>query len=201
MSDENVLADPRHSRRGGTSTNARLRRVTARRRTLDDWLVVLAPALYRLLVGLGWTLVQRLSPSSRVRRSLLVRLCLRTYGAFNRRDLPVFLGIFHPDIVYDTTHVAGWPERQTYHGHRGLTEMANDWFATWDFWLEFDDVYDLGRNRCLVLADNRMTGTGSGVALEPVPWTQIATVKRGLCIRVDNYTDRREALETVGLPE
>jgi hypothetical protein len=53
----------------------------------------------------------------------------------------------------------------------------------------------------VVLADNRMTGTGSGVALDSVLWTQIATVRRGLCVRVDNYTDRTEALEAVGLSE
>jgi hypothetical protein len=179
--------------------SARLRRVTARRRTLDDWVLVLAPGLYRPLAAAAWLVVQRMPPTSRVRRALLVRLCIRTYGAFNRRDLPVFLAAFHRDAVYDASHVAGWPERQSYHGHSGLTEMANDWFATWDFWLELEDVHDLGGNRCLVMADDRMTGTGSGVALESVPWTQIITIRRGLCIRVDNYTDRQEALEAVGL--
>jgi ketosteroid isomerase-like protein len=166
---------------------------------VDDWLAVGAPRLYRLLVGAGWLAVQRLPPSSRVRRALLVRLCVRTYGAFNRRDLPVFLRVFHPEVVYDTSHVAGWPEKQTYHGYSGLAEMANDWFATWDFWFELEDVHDLGGNRCVVMADDRMTGTGSGVPLESVLWTQVATVKHGLCIRVDNYTDRQEALKAVGL--
>jgi hypothetical protein len=79
--------------------------------------------------------------------------------------------------------------------------MANDWFATWKFWLELENVRDLGGNRCVVLADDRMTGTGSGVPLESVPWTQVVTVRRGLCARVDNYTDRREALAAVGLSD
>jgi hypothetical protein len=177
----------------------RLRRVTARRRTVDDRLVVAAPRLNRVLVALCWLVVQRMSPSSRVRRALLVRLCVRTYGAFNRRDLPVFLEFFHPEVVYDMSHVTGWPEKQCYRGRSGLAEMATDWFATWDFWFELQDVCDLGGNRCVVMADDRMTGTGSGVALESVLWTQVATVKRGLCIRVDNYTDRQEALQAVGL--
>jgi hypothetical protein len=184
-----------------TPGNARLRRVTARRRTADDWLLVLAPGVYRALVAIGWLVVERLSPRSGLRRALLVRLCLRTYGAFNRRDLPAFLGNFTSDAVYDTSRVEGWPERQVYHGHAGLTEMAHDWFTTWDFWLELEDVRDLGGNRVLVLADDRMTGTGSGVELESVLWTQVATVRRGLCERVDNYTDRQEALEAVGLSE
>jgi hypothetical protein len=179
--------------------SSRLRRVTARRRTVDDRLVVAAPRLYRVLVGASWLVVRRMSPTSRVRRALLARLCVRTYGAFNRRDLPVFLGVFHPEIVYDMSHVAGWPEKQSYRGHSGLSEMANDWFATWDFWFELEGVRDLGGNRCVVMADDRMTGTGSGVALESVLWTQVATVKHGLCVRVDNYTDRQEALDAVGI--
>jgi len=184
-----------------TSGSPRLRRVTARRRTADDWLLVLVPRLYGALAAIGWHVVERLSPRSRMRRAMLVRLCLRTYGAFNRRDLPAFLGNFTSDAVYDTSHVEGWPERQVYQGHAGLTEMARDGFATWDFWLELAEVRDLGGNRVVVLADDRMTGAGSGVELAPVRWTQVATVRRGLCERVDNYTDRREALEAVGLSE
>ena len=83
----------------------------------------------------------------------------------------------------------------------GLTEMARDSFATWNFWLELAEVRDLGGNRVVVLADDRMTGAGSGVELEPVQWTQVATVRRGLCERADNYSDRHEALQAVGLVE
>ena len=182
-----------------TLGSSRLRRATARRRTLDDWLLVIAPRLYRLLVGASWLVVGRMSPGSPVRQALLARLCVRTYGAFNRRDLTVFLGVFHPEVVYDMSHAGGWPEKQSYRGHSGLSEMANDWFATWDFWFELEGVRDLGGNHCVVMANDRMTGTGSGVRLDSVLWTQVATVKHGLCIRVDNYTDRQEALEAVGL--
>jgi hypothetical protein len=73
--------------------------------------MVLAPGFYRVAAAAGWAVVGRLSPRSRLRRALLIRLCLRAYGAFNRRDLPAFLGLFAPDAVYDTTHVSGWPER------------------------------------------------------------------------------------------
>ena len=98
--------------------SSRLRRVTARRRTMDDRLVVSGPAPLPALVGASWLVVRRISPTSRVRRALLARLCVRTYGAFNRRDLPVFLGVFHPEIVYDMSHVAGWPEKRSYRGIR-----------------------------------------------------------------------------------
>jgi hypothetical protein len=172
----------------------RVARRNTERRTVDDWVAVRAPSLYRLSAAVGWVVVRRLSPRSRLRRAVLVRNVVRTYNAFNRRDLPAFLSGFHPDAVYDMTHVADWPDSQTYHGREGLVEMAQDWFATFDFWFELQEVRDLGGNHCLVLAKDRLTGSGSGVALAPVLWTQLATARRGLCVRVDNYTDREEGL-------
>src|SRR5829696_892275 len=87
--------------------SSRLRRVTARRRTADDWLLVLVPPLYGALASFGWRVIEPLPPRSRLRRAVRVRLGLRTYGAFNRRDLPAFLGNFTSDAVYDTSHVPG----------------------------------------------------------------------------------------------
>jgi SnoaL-like domain len=169
------------------------------RRTVDDWVAVRVPRLYRLMAAVGWLVIGRLSPRSRLRRAVLIRNVVRTYNAFNRKDLPAFLGGFHADAVYDMTHVAGWPDRQSYHGREGLVEMAHDWFATFDFWFELQEVHDLGGDRCLVMAKDRLTGSGSGVALAPVLWTQVATARSGLCVRVDNYTDREEALRATNL--
>ena len=168
-------------------------------RTFDERLALHAPRLFRFLAAAGWVIVGRLSPGSRLRRAILTRNVVRTYAAFNRRDVEAFLTGFHPDAVYDMAHVAGWPDQQSYHGHEGLVEMARDWFATFDFWFELEQVRDLGGNRCLVMAKDRLTGTGSGVELTPVLWTQLATAKRGLCVRVDNYTDRDEALRAAGV--
>jgi ketosteroid isomerase-like protein len=168
-------------------------------RSVEERLALHAPRLFRFLAALGWMVVGRLSPRSRLRRTVLTRNVARTYDAFNRRDLEAFLTGFHPDAVYDMTHVAGWPDQQRYHGHDGLLEMAHEWFATFDFWFELQEVRDLGGNRCLVMAKDRLTGTGSGVELAPVLWTQLATAKSGLCVRVDNYTDRDEALRAAGL--
>jgi SnoaL-like domain len=178
----------------------RVGRASAERRTLDDSLVARAPRLYRALSAAGWTVMRRMPPRSRLRRALLLRNVVRTYNAFNRQDLPVFLGMFDPDVVYDLTHVAGWPERPTYRGPTGLAEMAHDWFETWDFWFDLVEVRDLGGDRCLVMANNSLRGAGSGVPIESMPWFQVATARRGLCLRVDNFTDRAQALTAAGLP-
>jgi hypothetical protein len=168
-------------------------------RTVEDWLAVLAPPLYHGLAAVAWWALMRLEPSSRLRRRLLLRFCRRTYGAFNRKDLPVFLSMFDPEVVYDVSNIHEWPERQVYHGRAGVEEMARDWFATWDFFFELVGFHDLGGPTCLVLGDFHVMGAGSGVPLEVAHWAQVATARRGRGVRVHTYSDRREALRAVGL--
>jgi ketosteroid isomerase-like protein len=169
------------------------------RRTLEDWVAVLAPPLYRVVAAVAWWSLMRLEPPSRLRRRLLLRTCRRFYGAFNRRDLPVFVNLFDPEVVYDVSHIHGWPERQVYRGRAGVAEMARDWFATWDFFFELVGFHDLGGPTCLVLGDFHVMGSGSGVPLEVAHWAQVATGRRGRGVRIDTYSDRREALRVAGL--
>jgi hypothetical protein len=42
-------------------------------------------------------------------------------------------------------------------------------------------------------------GSGSGVPLEVAHWAQVATGRRGRGLRIDTYSDRREALRDAGL--
>ncbi|MEA2330139.1 MAG: hypothetical protein QOH58_277 [Thermoleophilaceae bacterium] len=155
---------------------------------------MLAPVPYRWLCAVLWELMVRLPLHSRLRRRMLVRACLRAYGAFNRRDLPVFLSMFDPEIVYDASN-ADWPERQIYEGLPGMVEMTTDWYSTWqDFRFDLREVHDLGGNRCLLMSEFQMTGQESGVPLEHVQWQQLGTARRGRWVRVDNFTDRAEAL-------
>jgi hypothetical protein len=167
------------SRADVAAGSARLSRRAASRRAPEDRLAARAPTLYRWLCAGLWLLVVRLPPRSRLRRALLLRTCLRAYAAFNRRDLPVFLSMFDPEVVYDVSRVRDWPDQQSFHG--------------------LQELRDLGRDRCLLLSEFRMTGAESGVPLEHVPWAQIGTARRGRWVRVDNFTDRDEALRAAGL--
>ena len=74
----------------------------------EDRLAVWAPPLYRWLCAALWLPVARLPPRSRVRRALIERTCARAYAAFNARDLPVFLSMFDPEVVYDVSQVRDW---------------------------------------------------------------------------------------------
>jgi ketosteroid isomerase-like protein len=171
----------------------RLRRRSAKHRTSEDWLAVLAPPVYRRLAAVTWEVVVRLPPSSRVRRTLLERTCLRTFNAFNRGDLPVFLSLFDPDVVYDLSKVHGWPDQQIYRGHAGLLDMAMNWYTHLNFWFELLEVHDLGGPTVLVVGEFALEGAESGVPLDHVPWVQVATARRGRGVRIDNYSELEEA--------
>jgi hypothetical protein len=158
-------------------------------------MAVLAPPLHRWLSAGAWSLIMRLRPGSRLRQAVLERSCLRTFNAFNRRDMRVFLSSFDPNVVYDVTHVEGWPDEKVYFGHTGLLEMARSWHETWRSWFDLLEVRDLGGGTCLVVGEFKMTGAGSGVPLSHVHWSQVATARRGLGVRIDNYSDRQEALD------
>jgi hypothetical protein len=190
------MGSPSASTRPGTP---RLRRRSAEHRTAEDWLAVFAPPVYRRLAATTWHVVVRLPPSSRLRRKLLERSCLRTFNAFNRRDLPVFLSQFDPDVVYDVSHVHDWPDDRVYHGHDGLLNMAMNWYTHLNFWFELLELHDLGGPTVLVVGEFQLEGVESGVPLDHVPWVQVATARRGRGVRIDNYSEREEALHAVGL--
>jgi ketosteroid isomerase-like protein len=75
-----------------------------------------------------------------------------------------------------------------------------EWLAGWDSHeAGVDEVIDAG-DRVVVFWWQRRTGRGSGVPVE-LNSAQVWTVRDGKVTRIDNYTDRAEALEAVGLSD
>ena len=66
-----------------------------------------------------------------------------------------------------------------------------------DVRLEPTELIDLG-DRVVLLADMPMRAQASGVALTET-YTGVSTLKDGRVIRQDDYLNRAEALEAVGL--
>jgi hypothetical protein len=95
--------------------------------------------------------------------------------------------------------VRDWPDQQSFHGLAGITDTAMNWYASWDFTFELQELRDLGSDRCVLLSEFRMTGAESGVPLDHVPWGADRDGATGRWIRVDNFTDRDEALRAARL--
>jgi ketosteroid isomerase-like protein len=81
-----------------------------------------------------------------------------------------------------------------------VRRFAQDTRDTFDvFQVEYPDVRDLG-DRVLALGTLRIRGAGSGIETE-VPSTVLARFRDGLITHLEDFGDRRRALEVAGLAE
>ena len=164
-------------------------------RTLDERIIVRFPALARWSAA-AWA---RLPRHSRLRRALLVRRLRRGYAAGNRRDFAVLLIGLDPNIELHRAEVF-LDISGTFPGHDGYMEVWRGVLESFeDFRIDPEELLDLG-DRFVVTSRLSGHGTGSGLSLSQ-PFFQVLTLRRGLVIRQDDFQDRAEALEAVGLSE
>jgi ketosteroid isomerase-like protein len=120
-------------------------------------------------------------------------------GSSDRGPVERALSLIHPEIVVDATRNVFNPA--TYVGMEGLRRMQADTGEVWEEVrterLEFIDAGD----RIVVIGMLVGKGKASGVQVDQ-PVAQIVTVRDSRVVRWElGYTDRREALEAVGLSE
>jgi ketosteroid isomerase-like protein len=122
------------------------------------------------------------------------------WEAWLRGDLPALFQLYDPQIVWDTSHFHEWPEA-AYHGIDGVRRFLDEWLYVWDdYEIEVEDVLGAPDGRVVSLILHRGRGRNSGLSLE-LEMAQIATLRDGKIVRLDNYEDRAEALEAAGLSE
>jgi uncharacterized protein len=148
--------------------------------------------------------VQRLRPSSPLRRAFVERRVRQVYEAFNRQDIEVFLVLgSHPDVEFYTARdQAGVPFGadldDVYYGHDGVAAFLRKWLGAWeDYRIEPEEVIDCG-DKLIVLLRHRGRGKGSGLEIEH-RFAQVAHLRSGVALRVEIFWDRAHALEAVGL--
>ena len=192
MSQENVNVV-----RGTRIPLRRLGEKASQRRSLDQRLSVLFPALYRLVAD-GF---MRLPPGSRLRRLMLPGFMARIYAAANRRDFEVVLVGWDPGGEYRPSSELMPPDLEpVFRGHDGYRRLWGYWLDAFeDIRWEPEEMLDFG-GQLLVTTQQTGHGSGSGVSVgEPV--FQLFTLRRGLVVRQDDFLDRSQALEAVGLSE
>jgi ketosteroid isomerase-like protein len=129
-----------------------------------------------------------------------VEIVREGWEAWQRGDLPALFRQCDPDVVWDTSHFHDWPE-STYHGIQGVERFLREWLEVWDgLEIEVDDVRAASDERVVSLIVQRGTGRSSGLAME-MEMAHVATLRNGKITRFENYEDRAEALEAVGLSE
>jgi ketosteroid isomerase-like protein len=168
-----------------------------RRRTLDERIFILFPALARAL-GSAWS---RLPPRSRLRRVIASRFARQGFEAWNRRDWDLLLLSLDPGIEYrPAPNLINPDQDKVTYGHDGYLRPIQTWLDAFDD-LRFDpeEVIDFG-DKLLVMVRWSGHGSGSGVPMSGQLF-QLLTQRRGLVQKQEDFGDRAEALEAAGLRE
>ena len=122
----------------------------------------------------------------------------RAWNKWIEGDLDGQFELFHPGIEWDATHFEGWPEEPVVSGHAGVRRFFDQWLASWEgYEAGVDEYIDVDDERVLVICWQAGYGKGSQVPVR-MDWAQVVTVKDGLVLRMEAYSDRQVAREAVG---
>ena|SRR5215213_4818910 len=127
-----------------------------------------------------------------------VELIKGLHRAFNRRDMAGLLALLDPDVEW--VPVLAVLEGRVYHGHEDVRRWVEDLASDWEsFEVFYEEMRELG-DRVLVFGYWRARGRASG-GMSEQPGTWLYEIKSGKVVRLKTFTNRAEALETVGLSE
>lgn len=100
---------------------------------------------------------------------------------------------FAPDVVFDLSGVAGWPDAQTYGGHEGVRRFYETWFGMFaEVSLELERLEAVG-DSLLSVAIQRGRGISSRT---PVEWRNayLNTLRGSKIVRAQFFSDPDEAV-------
>jgi ketosteroid isomerase-like protein len=124
----------------------------------------------------------------------LVKRCLAARGDGTYLDAAA---LFDPDLTVD---LSVRPDGRVYHGRREALEAMRACVERWDdYQYEAESFFDV-EDRVVVFFREVGRGKGSGAAAQLVGAT-VWTIRDGRVIHTQTYTDRRRALDAVGLRE
>ena len=116
------------------------------------------------------------------------------YEISGRGDATEVLASFDPYVVMNPV------EEGASYGVDAIRDNFEHWQAAWEeVVVTIDETIDAG-DRVLLSAHHCGRGRGSGLEVD-ARYYEVYTLSGGKIIRVDEYTDRAEALEAAGLKE
>ncbi|HEX3262823.1 MAG TPA: nuclear transport factor 2 family protein [Solirubrobacterales bacterium] len=116
------------------------------------------------------------------------------YEVYGRGDRAEAEAIFDPYVVMKPT------EEGPSHGLDAVRDNFEHWREAWDeLEVRVEEVIDAG-DRVLLTAHHRGRGQGSGVEVD-TRFYEVYMLRDGKVVRVDEFSERAEALEAAGLRE
>jgi ketosteroid isomerase-like protein len=126
-----------------------------------------------------------------------VEVVRRWIDAYNGRDMEGVIGLTDPDFQFRSYFVG---IESVFHGHEGLRTYFTQLDDAYEsFQVVASDLIDAGA-AVLMVAQAQWRGKGSG-ATGATPIFPAFWLRSGKVVRGETFSDRREALEAVGLSE
>ena len=126
-----------------------------------------------------------------------VEIVRRMWDAFLDADFATAFAFSDPDIEWDGTNL---PDGQIGRGSAAVMDHIRRWADQWDEWtVEVERIIDAGDERVVVLIRERGRSK-SGVEMDE-HHAELYTLRDGLVVRRQGFSDPNEALEAVGLSE
>jgi ketosteroid isomerase-like protein len=132
-----------------------------------------------------------------------IELARRGFEAFNRtftEEAPDLYEILDPEVEW--VPMSALLMRTRYHGHDGVRqwveEMRRDWTT---FEVRPERYVDVGDDRVLALGSWRAKGRGGDVLLDFPQAAWLVQYRKRRLVRLQTFTDRKQALEAAGLSE
>jgi ketosteroid isomerase-like protein len=127
-----------------------------------------------------------------------VEIVAKLVEAWNKEDLDEALALF--DLDCEVIFPPEVPEPGPFHGHAELREWAEGFLAAWESHRsEVVEVIEVG-DRVVAMLHLVGRGFGSGIEMDETD-AHIFTFRNGKIARWQNFNERSEALEAVGLSE
>jgi uncharacterized protein len=126
-----------------------------------------------------------------------VEIVRRVFEAFEHGGIDAALPFYDPDVTWETADDE--PDAGTYHGHEGIRTLVGRWVEAFDLHLEPEEFIDAGEH---VVIPYQLYARAKSTGMEiSAPETWVFRMRNGKVIEVQEYRERAEALEAVGLSE
>jgi ketosteroid isomerase-like protein len=111
-----------------------------------------------------------------------------------------FFELLHEGVQIDVSKAPLLPDHPEVIGGKGAAlDFYRRYWGTWDqYVLEPAEIIDAGQDRVVVIHEERGSGRGSGAPFER-RWAVIYTLRKAKIVRIEQFIEPREALETAGL--
>jgi ketosteroid isomerase-like protein len=118
--------------------------------------------------------------------------------ASGRGDLDALMAALDPTVEW--TPVESDPDYAVHRGHDDVRAWLVEWAeALPDMRWEAERILDAGVEVVVALVRAVGRGAVSGLDVETPAYGTVFTVRSGMIVRIEEYADRKQALEAVGL--